>query len=762
MATVGRTAEGAAPLRGLILVYGAGTLVGQVLLLREILVLCRGQELKLALGFWAWLLWVGTGSLLGGEWVSRRSRPKGSPAVSLMVLGLLLPATLLAARLLPALGFGAGGQYPGFGSTLSALLVLLAPFCLVSGWFFPLAGAALQDRGAACAAGRVYALEALGAGLGVAALQIFLLGRVGNLTLSLGAGLVLAGAGLFLVRPRGMAAWCGGIAVLAALGLASWQAGPLERLSRQWQWPDRLVAAAVDSPLALLTVTREAEQQSFYANGIWLFSHPDPWSAEQMVQISLLVHPQPRRVLLLGGGPGLVPEILKTDGVSQVDYVELDQRLIRLAMDLLPGAAELTRDPRVRLLGEDARRYLARTHRRYDLILMALPGPTTAHLNGCYTVECFKLATRRLEPDGIFSFSLPAGGGATFNPERAAFLGLAYHTLRQVFPQVAALPGEPVRFYAAAGFQPLAVSPQVLAERLRERRLDLAHLDAFTLKQEFSEPRRQHLHRVLMQQPVRVNTDLNLQGYGGDLRLTGFLEGGPLPAVLRFWGRLPPLWLCLGLLAAFGLLLPVCRKRPGINAWTQLLVMGLGSMALSLVALIVFQIYAGSLYREMGALLAAFMAGMGAGGLLAARRPASPRGVGRRLAALQLFLGAGALLLAWGAPGLGSLASAGREPLVTGSLMLFLAILGGAAGGIFALAADLAFQAAARPARSSGFCYAVDLLGATVGALGVGLLILPAWGVVPTLNLLAALHTGAAILALGLRPGTFPLRNGGP
>jgi spermidine synthase len=53
-------------LNSLVLAYGAATLAGQVLILREILVLAQGQELKLALGLWCWLVWTGLGSLLGG------------------------------------------------------------------------------------------------------------------------------------------------------------------------------------------------------------------------------------------------------------------------------------------------------------------------------------------------------------------------------------------------------------------------------------------------------------------------------------------------------------------------------------------------------------------------------------------------------------------------------------------------------------------------------------------------------------------------
>ena len=51
----------------MVLVFGAGAMISQVLILRELLVLAQGQELKLALGLWGWLLWVGVGQLAGGR-----------------------------------------------------------------------------------------------------------------------------------------------------------------------------------------------------------------------------------------------------------------------------------------------------------------------------------------------------------------------------------------------------------------------------------------------------------------------------------------------------------------------------------------------------------------------------------------------------------------------------------------------------------------------------------------------------------------------
>ncbi len=51
----------------LLLGYGVLSLSAQVIILREFLALAQGNEIFLGLGLWAWLIWTGLGSLVGGR-----------------------------------------------------------------------------------------------------------------------------------------------------------------------------------------------------------------------------------------------------------------------------------------------------------------------------------------------------------------------------------------------------------------------------------------------------------------------------------------------------------------------------------------------------------------------------------------------------------------------------------------------------------------------------------------------------------------------
>lgn len=728
-----------------------------MLILREFLVLAQGQELKLALGLWCWLLWTGLGSLLGGRLSSRHPPAVPQLAGLLFLLAGLLPGTILVTKALPLLAPLPWGQSLPAGTALLLFLILLAPFGLVSGFFFPWACRALAASAPEGAVGRVYYLEALGAALGVFLLQLLLLGRYSTLSLSLGCGFLMALAAWLLARPRTRVARLAAVLSLLLLAGGFIFHPQVERLSLTWQWPGRQVLASVDSPYARLTATREGEQVSFFANSLWLFTYPDPLNAEYQTQFGLLEHPRPRRVLLLGGGaPGLVPEVLKTATVSHLDYVELDPQLVALGRQVLAPGGD---GGKVRIIYQDARRFLSATDAVYDVILMALPEPQNAQLNRYYTREFFAIVSRHLEPRGVFSFSL-AGSDTSLQPLRAAYLALAYQTLRQVFPEVLVFPGERARFFASPTPGTLVGDPEVLSARIAARHLQLEYVRDYYLLQDLSRPRQDYLRRVLESQPREVNTDLNPRCYFYDLALSGLQEGLPLTEILLFLRDRSPLalWAAIGL--ATLLLAGLWRTRSGPVYLYQVVIMGLGTMTLEIVILILFQIQLGSLYRQLGLLIAAFMAGMAAGGAWGARamkprEAASAAGPTPRAWFLVAFwqggLAALALAVALALPLISRFSWAGREIALQAGFAVLLALVGGLGGAVFAGSAALWGQARPDAGVRGGVLYAADLLGATVGSLGISLVVLPVWGLAPTLYLVAALHAGAALMLVSSR-----------
>ncbi|KSW12623.1 spermidine synthase [Pyrodictium occultum] len=128
------------------------------------------------------------------------------------------------------------------------------------------------------------------------------------------------------------------------------------------------------------------------------------WYHEALVHPTLLSHPCPRRVLVIGGGEGAtVREVLRHSCVEHVTMVDIDKELVELAKKHLPewhqGAFD---DERLELVLEDGRKFLSETSERFDAVILDLVDPMEGGPAALlYTLEFYKLVAGVLEPGGI-------------------------------------------------------------------------------------------------------------------------------------------------------------------------------------------------------------------------------------------------------------------------------------------------------------------------------------------------------------------------
>jgi hypothetical protein len=122
----------------------------------------------------------------------------------------------------------------------------------------------------------------------------------------------------------------------------------------------------------------------------------------------LIRHNPLRNVLVIGAGNGSDVAIALQSGAHEVDAVEIDPRLYRIGRDLNPDHPY--QDPRVHVIIDDGRAFLERTHRHYDLILLALPdsltlvaGQSSIRLESyLFTLQAVQAARAHLRPGGAF------------------------------------------------------------------------------------------------------------------------------------------------------------------------------------------------------------------------------------------------------------------------------------------------------------------------------------------------------------------------
>jgi spermidine synthase len=196
---------------------------------------------------------------------------------------------------------------------------------------------------------------------------------------------------------------------------------------------------------------------------------------EALVQPAMLAHPNPRRVLVMGGGEGAtLRELLRHPGVTQAVMVDIDAELVGLCKEWLPtfhaGAFD---DPRTELVFADGRHWLeAQPGGSLDVIILDLPEPREGSpaLN-LFTREMYELARGKLDSDGLLAVR---SGSAGLQGHLMADLNA---TLRAVFPLVVAYTAfvpsfmDLYGFHVASGTDLAWPGPVTAATRLEERRL---------------------------------------------------------------------------------------------------------------------------------------------------------------------------------------------------------------------------------------------------------------------------------------------------
>ncbi|HUD72312.1 MAG TPA: fused MFS/spermidine synthase [Dongiaceae bacterium] len=121
-----------------------------------------------------------------------------------------------------------------------------------------------------------------------------------------------------------------------------------------------------------------------------------------VAQLPLLLAPRREDVLLIGLGSGVTLGSALTHPVGSVDTLELEHAVVEGSrfFDYQSGAP--LRDPRVRLVVNDARNDLLVRDQTYDVIISEPSNPWIPGAASLFTRDFFRVARSRLRPDGVF------------------------------------------------------------------------------------------------------------------------------------------------------------------------------------------------------------------------------------------------------------------------------------------------------------------------------------------------------------------------
>lgn len=97
---------------------------------------------------------------------------------------------------------------------------------------------------------------------------------------------------------------------------------------------------------------------------------------EMIAHVPLTFHPNPRKVLIIGGGDcGAANEAAKYDTVEQIDLVEIDETVVRACKRWMPEVSGNASDPRIRYHYLDGVKFAAEVRNTYDVIIVDSSDP---------------------------------------------------------------------------------------------------------------------------------------------------------------------------------------------------------------------------------------------------------------------------------------------------------------------------------------------------------------------------------------------------
>ena len=97
---------------------------------------------------------------------------------------------------------------------------------------------------------------------------------------------------------------------------------------------------------------------------------------EMMAHLPLFAHPNPEKVLVIGGGDGgVLREVAKHECVKTMDFCEIDPEVIEVSKKFLPGLACGFDDPRVNIHIRDGNEFVGSKPNAYDVIIVDSSDP---------------------------------------------------------------------------------------------------------------------------------------------------------------------------------------------------------------------------------------------------------------------------------------------------------------------------------------------------------------------------------------------------
>ena len=166
-------------------------------------------------------------------------------------------------------------------------------------------------------------------------------------------------------------------------------------------------------------------------DGYMMLTEKDEFIYHEMItHVPMAVHPNVKKVLVIGAGDGgVVRELVRYPEIEKIDMVEIDPLVVEVCREYLPKTACRFDDERLDIYYEDGLRFVRFKENEYDLIIVDSTDPFGPG-EGLFTREFYGNCFNALKEDGI----LVNQHESPFYPEDAAACRRAHRNIVGIFP----------------------------------------------------------------------------------------------------------------------------------------------------------------------------------------------------------------------------------------------------------------------------------------------------------------------------------------
>ena len=692
----------------LALLMGFISIGTQIILLRELLSIYYGNELVIGVILTNWMLLTGLGAFAGK--LSGKIRASNTVLLIMFMLLALLPFILtFLAYYLRNILFAYGTMINLFQVFYSSLLLLL-PFCLISGFLFTFLSHILGKATNENLISKIYGWESLGSVIGGVIFNIILVWFLDTFEslMILGVAMLIL-IGILAIRLRQK--WMSFPVSLFLIAIISVHfMFNIDQKAHEFLYKSQDIQYFRSTPYGNITVTKTEEQINFYENNMLLFSSHQPIQTEETVHFPFSQASNPKNILLLSGSmSGIIEEINKYP-VSEIDYVEINPWLIKAEKEIinptLPG--------NLNIINKDARYYIENSKKQYDLVIINLPEPSTAQVNRFYTHEFYTALKQNLSKEAVISFGL-SGSSNYLSDETKSLYSSVYNTLKQTFKHVKIIPGNTNYFLASDNRLSYNVTDLIHEKDIQTQYVNKYHIDKKRVQ------RRGEKIAKLLDDEVQINRDFSPITYFQKLnQWTSYFH-------FNFW---IPFYIIV-LLAVFLFI----RVHP-VNF--VMFTGGYAGASIEIILLIAFQVLYGYVYNLVGIIVTIFMAGLAAGTYYRALifKKVTVGNFQRLQIVMILFsLMLPLLLIIFRESTL-------HATLIQGLFMVLMFVTSLMVGMLFSLASNLQINKIVNIASG---VYSIDLIGAAIGSFLTTAYLIPRLGLMNVCFVTSAVIFVAAV-----------------